>query len=84
MGVIVVVCVAFALTVLEANMCLRSRGMPEFITIFSVDAVGDIYNQTNWFLYLGGNVNHKADLSIEIDRRIRNAWRSFQKDTLEL
>ena len=31
-----------------------------------------------------GNVNHNADLSIEVDRRIRNAWCSFRKYTLEL
>ena len=36
------------------------------------------------FVYLGGNVNHNADLSIEVDRRIRNAWCSFRKYTLEL
>ena len=72
MCVIVVVCAEFVLTVLETNMCLRSRGMPESITIFSVQAVGRIYNQTNGFLYLGEYVNHNADLSIEIDRRIHN------------
>ena len=31
-----------------------------------------------------GKVNYNADLSIEGDRRIRNAWRSFQKYSLEL
>ena len=43
-----------------------------------------MYNQTNEFLYLGGNVNHNTDLSIEVDRRICNAWCSFRKYTLEL
>ena len=43
-----------------------------------------MYNQTNEFVYLGGNVIHNADLSIEVDRRIRNAWCSFSKYTLEL
>ena len=43
-----------------------------------------MYNQTNEFVYLGGNVNHNADLSIEVDRRIRNAWCSFREYTLEL
>ena len=81
---IVVVCAEFVVTVLEAKMCLSSRGMPESITIISVDAVGQVNNQTNEFLYLGGNVNHNVDLSIEIDRLIRNLWCSFQKDTLEL
>ena len=88
MGVIVVVCAAFGLTVSEAKteiMCLRAKGMPESTAKFSVEAAGQVYNnQTNEFVYLGGNVNHNADLSIEADRGIRNAWCSFQKYTLEL
>ena len=51
---------------------------------FSVEAAGQVYNQTNEFVYLGENVNHNTDLSIEVDRRIRNAWCSFRKYTLEL
>ena len=77
MGVIVVVSTAFGLTVSEAKteiMCLRAKGVPESTAIFSIVAAGQVYNQTNEFVYLGGNVNHNADLSIEIDRRIRNAW----------
>ena len=73
-GMIVVVCAAFGLTLSEAKteiMCLRAKGMP-------------VYNQTNGFVYLGENVNHNADLSIKVDRRIRNAWCSFRKYTLEL
>ena len=66
------------------TMCLRAKGMPESTAIFSVEAGGQVYNQTNEFVYLGGNVNHNADLSIEVDRRIRNAWCSFRKYTLEL
>ena len=88
MGVIVVVvCAAFGLTVSGAKteiMCLRAKGMPESTATFSVEAAGQLYNQTNEFIYLGGNVNHNADLSIEVDRRIRNAWCSFRKYTLEL
>ena len=80
MGVIVVVCTAFGLTVSEANteiICLRAKGMPESTAICNVKAAGQVYNQTNEFVYLGGNVNHNADLSIEVDWRIRNAWCSF-------
>ena len=58
--------------------------MPEFTAIFSVEAAGQVYNQTNEFVYLGGNVNPNGDLSIEVDRCIRNAWCSFRKYTLEL
>ena len=78
-GVIVVVRAAFGLTVSEAKneiMCLRAKGMPESPAIFSVEAAGQVYNQRK--------VNHNVDLSIEADRRIRNAWRSFWKYTLEL
>ena len=87
MGVIVVVCAAFGLTVSEAKteiMCLRANGMPESIATFSVEVAGQVYNQTNEFVYLGRNVNHNADLSVEVDVRIRNAWYSFRKYTLEL
>ena len=83
MGVIVVVCAVFGLTVSEAKtdiMYLRAIGMPES----SVEAAGQVYNQANEFVSLGGNVNHNADLSIEVDRRIRNVWCSFRKYTLEL
>ena len=65
-------------------MCLSAKGMPESIAIFSVEATGQVYNQTNEFVYLGGNVNHHDDLSIEVDRRIRNAWCSFRKYILYL
>ena len=86
-GVIVVVCAAFGLTVSEAKteiMCLRAKGMVESTAIFSTDAAGQVYNQANEFVYLGGNVNRNANLSIEVDRRIRNAWCSFRKYILEL
>ena len=58
--------------------------MLESTSIFSVEAAGQVYNQTNEFVYLGGNVNHNVNLSIKGDRRIRNAWYSFRKYTLEL
>ena len=39
-----------------------------------VEVTGEVYNQTNEFVYLGENVNHNnADLSIEVNRHIRNA-----------
>ena len=87
MGLIVVVCVAFGLTVSEAKteiMCLRAKGMPESTAIFSAEAPDQVYNQTTEFVYLGGNANHNADPSIEVDRRTHNAWHSFRKYTLEL
>ena len=87
MGVIVVVYAVFGLTVSEAKTeitCLRAKGMPESTAIFSLEAAGQVYIQTNEFVYLGGNLNHNANLSIEVDRRIHIAWCSFRKYTLEL
>ena len=57
MGVIVVVCAAFGLTVSEAKteiMCSRVKETPESIATFSVEAAGQVYNKTNEFVYLGG------------------------------
>ena len=90
MGVSEVVCTAFSLTVLEVKteiMCLRAKGMPESTATLSVEAAGQVYNQTNGLVYLwAGTINHNysTDLSIEVDRRIPNAWCSFWKYTLEL
>ena len=82
MGVIVVVCVVYGLAVSGAKtktMCLFTKGMPEPIIILSVEAAGQVYNQTNKFVYPGGNVTHVVDLLIEVDPRIGNAWPSFRK-----
>ena len=87
MVVIVTVCAAFGLSVSEAKteiMCLRTRGMPDATATFSVEAADQVYKQTHEFVYLGGNINHNGDLSIEVDRRIRNAWCSVRTYSLEL
>ena len=52
-----VVCEAFGLTGSEAKieiMYIRTKGMPESTTIFSVETAGKVYNQTKEFVYLGG------------------------------
>ena len=75
-GMIVVVCAAFGLTVSEAKteiMCLRAKAMPESTATLGVEAADQVYNQTNELVYPGGNVSYNAHLSIEVDRRIRNA-----------
>ena len=80
MGVIVVVCAAFGLIALEAKndiMSLRTKGVPESTATISVAAAGQVYNQTNEFVHFGGNVNHNADLSIEVNRRM-NTQRTVQ------
>ena len=82
-----VVCAAFGLTVSEAKtkiMCLNAKGMLESTATFSIEAADEVYSQTNVLIYLGGNVDHNGDLSIGVNRRIRNAWCRFQKYTLEL
>ena len=57
MGVIVVVCLAFGLTVSETKteiICYSTKRMPEETTISSVEAAGQMYHQTNeLFVYLG-------------------------------
>ena len=58
--------------------------IPESTAIFSVEAAGQVYNQTKELIYLGSNANSIADLSIKVNRRICNARCSFLKYTLEL
>ena len=56
MEVIEVVCAAFGLTVSEAKteiIYLNAKGMPESTGTFSVEVAGQVYNQTNEFVYLG-------------------------------
>ena len=65
-------------------MFTREGGAGVHRHIQCTEAAGQLYNPTNEFVYLGGNVNHNANLSIEVNRRIRNAWCSFRKYTLEL
>ena len=53
MGVIVAVCAGFGLTVSEAKtaiVCLHAKGVPESTATFSVEAAGQLYNQTNEFV----------------------------------
>ena len=38
--------------------CKRTKRMPESTAIISVEAPGQLYNQTNKFVYLGADVNH--------------------------
>ena len=87
MEVIVIMSATCCLTVSKVKdeiTCSRTKGRPELIAVFSLEAAGQVYNQTNEFVYLRGNMNQSADLSIEVNRRIHNAWCSFRKYTLEL
>ena len=86
---IVVVCAAFVLTVSEAKteiMCLRTKEMPEPTAIFSVGQpiTFTTKQMSSYTSGGGGDINHNTDLSIQVNRRISNAWCSFWKYTLEL
>ena len=86
-GVIAVTCAVFGLTVSEAKIeivCLRTKGIPESNAIFSVETACQVFNQTNEFVYLGGNVDHTVSLSMVVNRHIPKAWCSFRKHTLKL
>ena len=52
-------------------MGLRTKEMAEATAVFSVEAAGGVYN-------------YKADVSIGVDRRIRNGCGILRKHTLEL
>ena len=87
MGVIIGVCVVFDVTVSRAKteiMCLPTKEIPESIAMLSLEAAGQVYNQTDELVYLGGNANHNPNLSTKVNRRKRNAQCSFRKYTLKL
>ena len=46
------------------------EGDAESAAIFSVEAAGQVYNQMNEFVYLGGNIYSNADLSVGVYWRI--------------
>ena len=84
--VILVVCAVFGLTVSESKidtMCLRTKGMSESHHHIQWRGTSPHVYQTKELVCLGDNLNHSTDVSIEVDRRIRNAWYSFRKYTLE-
>ena len=73
MGVSVVVCAAFGLAVSAAKteiICHCTKGMPETATISSVDEAGQMYNQTNEFVYLEEPQpqQQRSVRSVEVDR----------------
>ena len=46
-------------------MYLLGKRMPESTATFNViEAAGQVYSQTNELVYLGGNVNYNADMSL--------------------
>jgi len=74
MTVIVTVFEAVGLTVSEKKtetMLLRTPDQTFTTSPLAIEAAGQKYKQTTQFLYLGGIIHENADLSFEIERRIR-------------
>ena len=74
MTVIVTVFEAAGITVSDKKTQTMLPQTPHETTLappLVIDAAGQRYEQTTQFLYLGGITHGNADLSLEIDRRIR-------------
>ena len=54
------------------------------VTPITINAAGQHYRQTASFIYLGDAVTEVPNLSVEIDRRIRAGWISFNRYRREL
>ena len=86
MGVIVVSCQEFGLTVSEEKteaMHLWSHPHTASNTL-RIEAAEQRYKQTTEFVYLGSAIGVSADLDIEIKRRIGAAWASVRKYSSQL
>ena len=86
MGVIVVACQEFGLTVSEKkteamHLWSHPHTAPNALRI---EAAGQQYKQTTEFVYLGGAISESADLDIEIKRRTGTAWASVRKYSSQL
>ena len=86
MGVIVVACQEFGLTVSEKKteaMYLWSHPHTASNAL-RIEAAGQRYKQTAEFVHLGGAISESADLNIEIKRHIGAAWASIRKYSSQL
>ena len=81
MGVIVVACQKFGLTVTEKKTkAMHLWSHPHTASnALRMEAAGQRYKQTTEFVYLGGAISESADLDIEIKRRKGAAWASVTK-----
>ena len=86
MGVIVVACHEFGLTVPEKKTeAMHLWSHPHTASnALRIEATGQRYKQTTEFVYLGGAISESADLDIEIKRRIGAAWASVRKYSSQL
>ena len=65
-------------------MLLRMPSQTSLAPPLVIEAAGQRHRQTNQFLYLGGVIHESADLSFEIERRIRLMWACFKRFGPEL
>ena len=63
-------------------MCLETKG--GWKVSFTINAAGQVFKQTNEFVYLDGAITTDTDLSIEISRRLQRAWAYFQRYKMEI
>ena len=86
MGVIVVTCQEFGLTVSEKKTEAIHLWSPPHTAsnALRIEAAGQRYKQTTEFVYLGGAISESADLDIEIKRRTGAAWASVRKYSSQL
>ena len=86
MGVIVVTCQEFRLTVSpKKTEAMHLWSHPHTSSnALQTEAAGQRYKQTTEFVYLGGAISESADLDIEIKRRIGAAWASVRKYSSQL
>ena len=57
---------------------------PGLVTPITINAAGQHYRQIASFIYLGDAVTKTLNLLVEIDRRIRAGWMSFNRYRREL
>ena len=86
MGVIVVACQEYGLTVSEKKTeAMHLWSHPHTASnALRIEAAGQRYKQTTEFVYLGGAISESADLGIEIKRRTGAAWASVRKYSSQL
>ena len=58
-------------------MCLETKSGGK--VSFTINAAGQVYEQTIQFVYLGEAITADRDLSIEITRRLQRAWACFER-----
>ncbi|CAM9292749.1 unnamed protein product, partial [Sphacelaria rigidula] len=49
-----------------------------------INAAGQVYQQTDSFVYLGGSNTERGDLSVEIKKRVQGAWSSYHRYKVQL